>query len=62
MIGLLSAALVLIVVDSYILQRSGDDSTALDSIAVLPFENMSGDESQEYLSDGLAESRMGSLL
>ena len=31
------------------------------SIAVLPFENMSGDKDQEYFSDGLAEELLNSL-
>lgn len=33
----------------------------LESIAVLPFENVSGDRESEYLSDGIAESLMNSL-
>jgi TolB-like protein len=32
------------------------------SIAVLPFENMSGDPQQEYFSDGLAEELLNSLV
>ena len=34
---------------------------AIDSIAVLPFSNQSGDTDSEYLSDGIAESLINSL-
>jgi TolB-like protein/Tfp pilus assembly protein PilF len=37
------------------------DSAAINSIAVLPFQNASGDSNMEYLSDGIAESLMNSL-
>jgi adenylate cyclase len=33
----------------------------MDAIAVLPFENTSGDPDSEYLSDGIAESLINSL-
>jgi len=35
--------------------------TAIESVAVLPFVNTSGDPNMEYLSDGIAESLMNSL-
>jgi non-specific serine/threonine protein kinase len=34
---------------------------AIDSVAVLPFENAGGDSEMEYLSDGIAESLINSL-
>jgi len=40
-------------------QRS--TSRAIDSIAVLPFENASGDANGEYISDGITESLIDSL-
>jgi serine/threonine-protein kinase len=40
---------------------SGSRRAALESMAVLPFENLSGDPDAEYLSDGIAESILYSL-
>src|SRR6516165_7296059 len=40
--------------------RSGT-VTQIDSIAVLPFTNVSGDANSDYLSDGITESLIGSL-
>jgi serine/threonine protein kinase/Tfp pilus assembly protein PilF len=36
-------------------------SSSIDALAVLPFANVSGDPSSDYLSDGLTESLIGSL-
>ena len=36
--------------------RAGKSEAAIDSIAVLPFENRSGNADTDYLSDGLADS------
>jgi len=44
---------------AYFLSRKADDR--IDSIAVLPFVNASGDSESEYLADGLAESLINSL-
>jgi TolB-like protein/DNA-binding winged helix-turn-helix (wHTH) protein/Flp pilus assembly protein TadD len=40
---------------------AGAPDGAVDSIAVLPFVNMSGDSSYEYFSDGLSEEILNSL-
>src|SRR5207253_476718 len=36
-------------------------SKTISSIAIIPFENLSGDESAEYLSDGITESIINNL-
>lgn len=41
--------------------RSGAASASSDSIAVLPFANLSGDPAQAYFSDGIAEEIRSSL-
>ncbi len=40
---------------------SGKQAKAIDSLAVLPLENASGDPENDYLSDGIAESLINSL-
>ena len=50
-IGVLAAALVFMVIDNYLWNGSADAS---DSIAVLPFANLSTDPEQAYFADGIA--------
>jgi TolB-like protein/tRNA A-37 threonylcarbamoyl transferase component Bud32 len=59
LLAALAVILVALGVGAYIyLGRSGE---AIDSIAVLPFVNVSGDPNAEYLCDGIPESLINSL-
>jgi len=62
---IISLAILFIAVIGYFLyqQRTkNNEQTTFDkSIAVLPFENMSGDAAQEYFSDGISEEILNSL-
>jgi non-specific serine/threonine protein kinase len=40
---------------------TGKQSKAIDSLAILPLENASGDPEKEYLSDGIAETLINTL-
>jgi len=74
-IALLAAALIFVVADNYILQDTLEPSQATrsaeigadevgqapNSIAVLPFTNMSNDLEQDYFSDGIAEELLNAL-
>ena len=55
---LLLAAIVVVVL---IRQRSRSATPAVRSIVVLPFQNLSGDASQDYLVDGVTDALIGDL-
>lgn len=57
-LGVALAALVLLAVAAgiFFYLRTRNSEVAIDSIAVLPFQNRSAEADSEYLSDGLAES------
>ena len=53
--------LVLLAAVGWYYRTSWGNGGAIHSLAVLPFENASGDPNAEYLSDGMAESLIDSL-
>ena len=62
-IGILSVALLLFALDKFVWSVPPADAFEnRRSIAVLPFENMSGDPEQLYFSDGISEEILNSLV
>ena len=59
--ALAGIALTILALGAVALYQRIGGSAAIDSLAVLPFVNVSGDPNTEYLADGIAESLINSL-
>jgi len=58
-IGILSLALILVVVDQYIIEPASVPKVS--TLAVLPLANLSGNPDEEYFADGMTEALITSL-
>jgi serine/threonine protein kinase/Tfp pilus assembly protein PilF len=57
----LGAVIVLVIAAAFMTRSVFFESSPINSVAVLPFENGSGDQSLDYLSDGLSENVLDQL-
>jgi eukaryotic-like serine/threonine-protein kinase len=61
-VGVAAAVLLALLIGAaWYYRMSGRGGETIDSVAVLPFANASGDPNTEYLSDGISESLINSL-